>query len=276
MSGYTPGMTAWKLLFQLSPIILTNGIMQGFPGGMLPIIAITESINFPLGLLAGGDVSIDKFFANYQPLPGSSLIDQDLARYPFANATVAANSVMTMPLQISMLMICPVQNKLGWYEKLAVIMALREVLYQHNARGGTYTIATPSYIYTNCVMRSMRDSSVGLTRQVQNAWQLDFERPLITAEDAAQAQNGLMSAISSGGQVTEPAFSGLGAASSTPMSLAGNSLIPAQLTNVAGNTAVAGSSPLVTEAFAAPTGTFVTGGGSFAPTAQGPLGGGGV
>ena len=61
MSTYTPGLAAWKLAFQLSPIVLTNGIVADFPASMLPIIALTEMINFPLGLLTGGaNISLDR------------------------------------------------------------------------------------------------------------------------------------------------------------------------------------------------------------------------
>lgn len=244
--SYTPGSAAWKLAFQLSPIILTNGIVSSFPGKMLPIVALTEAVNFPLGLLSGGDnVSLDRFFANYQPLPGSSLIEQEVGEYPFANQAVAANAVITKPRTVSMLMICPAQNRFGYYEKLAIIMALKEVFDNHNSSGGTYIVATPSYIYTNCLMLRMVDASLGNTKQPQNAWQLDFRRPLITIEEAQQAQNGLFSLISSGvpipGNPATVAWSGLGTGASIPGSIATPGIIPGSVTSLSANTA-AGSS----------------------------------
>lgn len=241
MSGYSPGMAAWKAAFQLSPIILTNGITNSFPGRMLPILAVTEALNLPLGLLSGaGGVSLDKFFANFQPLPGSTLIDQDVATYPFATQALAANAVVANPLQVSMLMICPVQNPFGYWERLAIIMALREVLAQHNASGGTYIVATPSYIYTNCVMRVMRDASTALTKQPQNAWQIDFIRPLITLEDAEQAQNGLMGMLTSRVQLPSlPTWSGLSTAASIPGSVVGAAVAPIQSGAISANTAAA-------------------------------------
>lgn len=213
--SYTPGLAAWKLAFQLSPIILVNGIVANFPYNMLPIIAITEAANFPLGLLSGGNVNLDRFFANYQPLPGSSLIEQDIGEYPFANQAVAANSVITKPKSVSMIMVCPAQNQFGYWERLAIITALKTIFDSHNASGGTYIVATPSYIYTNCLMLRMVDASVGNTKQPQNAWQIDFRRPLITIEEAEAAQSGLMSLISSAtpipGNPTNIGWSGLAA-----------------------------------------------------------------
>lgn len=241
MSTPTAGYTAWKLAFEKSPIILSNGLVNGFPGKMLPIIALTEIVNFPLGLLGNaGNIGLDNFFASFMPMPGSTLLSQEVAKYPFANSTVAANATIALPTHVSMLMICPTQNAFGYFERLAVMMAFREALYQHNASGGTYIIATPSYIYTNCVFREMRDASTALTKQPQNAWQLDFERPLITLEEAEQAQNGLMSMLSAGLNVGgSPAWSGLATAAQIPQSLAGIATMPAQLTSLAANTASA-------------------------------------
>lgn len=241
--SYTPGLAAWKLAFQLSPIILTNGIVADFPGAMLPIIAITEAANFPLGLLSGGNVNLDRFFANFQPLPGSSLIEQDVGEYPFANQAVAANAVITRPKSISMVMVCPAQNQFGYWERLAIITALKYVLDKHNASGGTYIIATPSYIYTNCLMIRMVDTSVGSTKQPQNAWQLDFRRPLITIEEADAAQNGLMALLSSGtpipGNPANIGWSGIATGASIPGSVAAPGLLPSALTSAAANTAPA-------------------------------------
>lgn len=236
--SYTPGLVAWKLAFQLSPIVLVNGWAANFPYGMLPIIAITEAANFPLGLLSGGNVNLDRFFANYQPLPGSSLIEQDVGEYPFANQAVAANAVITRPRTVSMVMVCPAQNRFGYWERLAIITALKEVFDRHNSSGGTYIVATPSYIYTNCLMLRMVDTSVGSTKQPQNAWQIDFRRPLITIEEASAAQSGLINLISSATPIPgNPAnvgwsSAGIGNASSvlTP------GIVPAAIPSIAANT----------------------------------------
>lgn len=205
-----PGLALYKLGFQLSPIVLTGGIANFIPGGALPIIAISEALNFPLGLLSGTEnLELDGFFAHFQPLPGATIIDNQVGTYPFANQAVAANALITQPLTISMLMYCPVRNDLGYFQKLGIMMALRAALSMHNNQGGTYTIVTPSYFYTDCIMTGMRDASNQESHQAQNAWQLDFVQPLLTLEQAQQAQNSLMSKMTSGAQLQgQPAWSG--------------------------------------------------------------------
>jgi len=194
--------TAFQLAFELSPIILTYGVADKIPGQMLPILALTEAGNLPLGLLGGsGPLDLDNYFAHYVPLPGSTLIDQEIANYPFANQAVAANSVVTKPLNISFQMIAPAKGPLGYLSKLPIIMMLQKTLEVHNSTGGTYMILTPSFIYTNCLMTTMRDTSQGATHQVQNTWQLDFVKPLITVNDAigpSGALNGLMRKLTAG------------------------------------------------------------------------------
>jgi hypothetical protein len=198
----TPGLSAFQMAYEISPIILVGGIADKIPGQMLPIISITEPGNLLTGLVSGGDpLSLDNFFAHYIPLPGSSLIDQDIAQYPFANQTVAANSVMTKALNISFQMIAPAKGRFSYVSKMPIIMMLQKTLENHNATGGTYTLLTPSFIYLNCLMVSMRDTSQGATKQVQNTWQLDFQKPLITVQDAvgiSGALNGLMRKLSAG------------------------------------------------------------------------------
>lgn len=236
MSGYTPGFAAYKLAFSLSPIILTGGITESFPGFALPIMALTEVVNFPLSILSGSEgPSLDRFFANYQILPGSSLIQQDIGRYSFANATIAANAVITQPLTISYLMICPVQNKLGWLEKLGIISGLKWVFDQHNARGGTYILLTPSYIYTNCVMRGMHDASSQLTKQAQNTYQLDFEKPLLTQSDADSVLGGIANSIKTAAGAVTDVF-GLAAPIATPASAALPSIVPTTVAQIAAQT----------------------------------------
>lgn len=241
----TPGYAAWKLAFEISPIILTNGIAGAIPGAMMPVILLTEALNFTIGMLGGGNVDLNSFFAHYAPLPGSSLIDQDIGRYPFANQSVAANAVIAQPLQISMQMIVPVRNELAYFQKLPTIMALRETYAEHNSRGGTYTVVTPSYVYTNCVMRAMRDTSTSATKQPQNTWQLDFERPLITLAQAEQAQNTLMSKLTSGlavvGDLGSVAWSGLSNAVGVPASLVTSAVTPAAVTALGAATPAASS-----------------------------------
>jgi hypothetical protein len=215
------GLAQFKLNYQLCPIIFTSGISILIPGGMLPIISITQSLNFNEGLLSGSeDLDLDDYFANFVPVPGSTLINQQIGHYPFANQAVAANAVIAQPKTISMRMICPARGPSGWATKLASMTALQSAFANHNAQGGTYTVATPSWTYVNCVMTRMTDTSTDRSAQAQNTYQIDFEQPLLTLEDALQAESSLMAQISGGLPIAGiPSWTGFGQALGNPASL---------------------------------------------------------
>lgn len=206
----SPGLAIFKLAFQVCPIFLTSGLAEFIPGGILPIILLTEAINLPLGLLTRGNIGLDDFFANYVPQPGGTIISNIIAEYPFANQAVAANAIIQAPLDFSLRMHCPARTRLGYAAKLATMIGLQTALSEHNRRSGLYTVATPSYFYTNCLMLGMRDITGGDTHQAQSVWQLDFRKPLITLNAAQAAQNSLMSKLTSGAEVPgdPPAWSG--------------------------------------------------------------------
>src|SRR5579862_4171588 len=119
--GISPGLSVFKLSFEISPIILTGGVAGFIPGGMLPIVAITEALNFADGLLSGGDElsSLDDFFAHFVPLPGATMLEQRIGEYPFANQAVAANATIALPTTISVRMVCPAREDSGYATKLA-------------------------------------------------------------------------------------------------------------------------------------------------------------
>lgn len=193
----------YDLAFQISPIILAGGIAASTPGGMLPIIALVgQSAAFLQGLLSSGNFSTSDFFARFVPIPGSTLVNQQLATYSFANQTVAANSTIQQPLNISLHMICPVKDTAGYLTKTAILTSLQSSLVAHNAAGGTYHIATPGYIYKNCILLSITDTTGGDTKQQQVSYQWDFQQPLVTGQQAATAYNSLMSKLQGGGQVS--------------------------------------------------------------------------
>jgi len=218
------GKDAHQLSFQLSPIILTDGVAQ-FTGGMLPIIAITEAINFTTGLLGGSqNLDLNNFFANFGPLAGSTLIDNVYGEYTFANMATAANAVISEPLKISMKMTCPARSPGGFASKLATLTALKTTLALHTNMGGSYTIATPAALYTNCLLRRLSDVSAGQPSQPQSIYQWDFEQPLLTEASAVQAFNGMMAKIA-GGLPSTGALSGLEVAGLS--SLATGQLVPA-------------------------------------------------
>ena len=194
--------TAFKLGYQISPIILTGGIAAGF-GGLLPIAMITEGVSGLIGLIGGNfPTSLDDFFAQFTVLPGGSLIEQDLGRYPFANQATAANAVITEPLTLSVRMDCPANNNGGYVSKLATLTALQAALSSHNASGGLYTVATPGFIYENLLMRRLSDISGAGSKQVQYQWQFDFEQPLVTLQAAQQVYSSLLNKIAGGTQIS--------------------------------------------------------------------------
>lgn len=198
--------TAYDLAFQVSPIVLTGG-QYSFP---LPIIALTgELASFVQGVATTGGISANDFYARFLTLPGGTVINNAIATYPFANQQVAANAIIQQPNVISLEMISPVRDNGGYLTKLPLFTALRTALQNHNNSGGTYTIATPAYIYTNCVMPTMTDITPGDTNQKQVRWQLDFVQPLITTSDANAAFSAQMAKINGGGVLTSSSPSGI-------------------------------------------------------------------
>lgn len=198
----------YDLAFQRSPIILVGGIASNTLGGMLPIVALGgQALGAVQGALTNG-ISTDDFFATYVPIPGSTLINQQIATYPFANQAVAANSTIQQPLTISLRMIAPVKDTAGYLTKLAIWTSLQNSLVAHNAAGGLYHIATPWYIYTNCILQSITDTTGGEGRQQQIMAQWDFVQPLVTQMQANSAYNSLMSKLSSGAQIMPPTAAG--------------------------------------------------------------------
>ena len=183
--------------YQISPILLTGGVAASYPGGQLPIVNLLQPGNFGgLGGLALDD-PLDEFFAQFIPLPGSKLISNKYGQYPFANQSVAANALIVDPLNISLLMLCPVREG-GYPQKQSIITALRATLTQHGQMGGSYTVMTPAFPYTDCVLLDLTDVSGGEDKQVQHTYRWDFWRPLITLTQAAAAYGSLINKIDSG------------------------------------------------------------------------------
>lgn len=226
------GLAAQKLSMQLSPILLTGGSAQLIPGAMLPIIALTEALNFVGGLLSGADaLSLDNCFANFEPMPGSTLISNQYGTYPFANQSVAANAVIQQPTHVSMKMTCPARGNGGFASKLATMTALQAALKAHTNQGGTYTVVTPAAIYTDCLLLDLKDVGAGQPSQPQSIYQWDFFAPLLTEEQAIVAMNSMMSKIA-GGVPSTGALSGLGVTGLT-QSLVGSSISPS-MSNLTG------------------------------------------
>ncbi len=193
----------YDLAFQISPVILVGGI-AGVQGALLPIVNITNPTP---------PASLDEAFAHYLPLPGSTLINQAVAMYPFANQVIAANATIQQPLTISLAMIAPVNQPGGYLTKLSAFSALQGKLAQHNSMGGTYIIATPAFIYQNMLMTAMTDITPEVSaedgKQVQFHYQLDFLQPILAAQGLQAAQNSLMRLITNGNKIVgAPSWSG--------------------------------------------------------------------
>jgi hypothetical protein len=92
VTGFSPGLAAYKIQFQLAPLVLTGSIAANIPGAMFPIVSLTEALNFTIGIIGGSEnIEVDNFFANYEPLPDATLIENQIGTYPFANQQVAAD-----------------------------------------------------------------------------------------------------------------------------------------------------------------------------------------
>ena len=72
-----------------------------------------------------------------------------------------------------------------------------------------FSIATPAFIYNNCILTGMQSLATPEGRQQQIEYQLDFVQPLLTQDAAQGAQQQLIQKITSGGQITGvPSWSG--------------------------------------------------------------------
>jgi hypothetical protein len=161
---------------------------------MLPIIAITQSADYNQGLLQGAaDIDLDEYFARFKVIPGSTLVNNQIGQYPFANQTVAANAIIAQPLTISLEMICPPRNSGDIAAHLNVLTALQQAFAQHTSLGGYYVVATPSQIYPNCILLGVRDITSGENKLTGIHWQFDFVQPLLALSQQQTTYNSLLS-----------------------------------------------------------------------------------
>jgi len=198
---------SFTLQFQKSPILFTGGIaaatsVGGTADTGIPIIAITQSTEYQSIPTYVNPLALDTWYFDFYPMSGSTLAENEIATYPFANQAVAANAVIAQPLRISLLMLAPVKSAGGYNAKSAVFNTLKTTIQSHTALGGTYTVLTPSGTYFNCILTSFKDISEGDPGRPQDRWQWDFVQPLLTAQSLQAAQNQLMSKIGAGVQVS--------------------------------------------------------------------------
>lgn len=185
--------------YQVAPIILVDGIAAAVPQGKMTILSLTEGtedVNYP---------NESDYFANFKILPGGTLIDFTPAEYPYASMSMAANAMLQQALKFSMEMICPIRNGRNNYTALQqTITRIQQRTEKHNLSGGSYTVGTPGFIYTNCLLTSLRDTSSAGDKTVQARFQWDFVCPLITAQQAEATFNNLYSKLQNGLPVSNP------------------------------------------------------------------------
>lgn len=200
----------FQLSYQVCPIVL----MQGIAGtGVLPIAdLLNPSANSPLQLSSTGLLGVttdivtsnnsgnnDAFtFGSFRVLPGGTLMDNDNAKYPLATMAVAANAIITNPLRFAVEMATPASSSMPLSRRLSIFTSLKNVLDNHIAAGGYFNVATPAFIYTGCLLLNLVDASdIPDGAQTQTRWVWNFEKPLITLEQAQAVVNNAMSKISS-------------------------------------------------------------------------------
>lgn len=193
------------LSFQTCPIVLMEGIAGS---GVMPLVEILNptfaadsiSTNSDTGQVTATSDSTgisDGTFGAFRVLPGGTLIDNDIAHFPLASMSVAANAIITNPLRFAVEMASPAGGDLSLSRRLSIFTSLKNVLDNHIAVGGYFNVATPAFIYTGCLLLNLEDSSdVPDGGQTQVRWVWNFEQPLITLQQAQAAVNDAMSKVS--------------------------------------------------------------------------------
>ena len=180
--------------FQVNPIYLVGGVAGA---GMMAISSVISAAGYPAGLTSGSTATLGDTFGAFSVLPGGTLIDNEIAEYPFANATTAADAVITQPLHVALEMLVPADSEsITLSNRLSVITALKATLDSHIAQGGLFNVATPVYIYQNCLLTSLVDTTgVDVGGQPQVRWQWNFRQPLVTLAAAQALQNSPLAKI---------------------------------------------------------------------------------
>ena len=177
----------FQRIYEITPIVLREGIATGLPDGAMSILQLTEGSENIIYENA------NDYFAHFKVVSGGTLEEWQVAQYPFASMTMAANAVIQSPLHVSLLMICPAQGNANnsYMAKQARISAMKSQLDTHMNLGGYFDVSTPAYTYTNCLLTAIRDVSSEADKQVQVMYQWDFMQPLITQGQLSQSLNNL-------------------------------------------------------------------------------------
>ena len=198
-SEFQNGFNSFQRYFEIAPIWLEGGIAQNLPNKIMSILQLTE-----------GDARViypnaNDYFAHFKVISGGTLEDWSIAEYPFASLAMAANAVLQNPLKVSLMMYCPAQASTqsnnyrnNYFAKGSTLTSLKFAIDDHVSSGGTFVINTPSFVYGNALLTSLRDISVASDKQVQYMWQWDFTCPLITQSQTEAVYNNLYEKISQG------------------------------------------------------------------------------
>jgi hypothetical protein len=200
MSQIPAGLSDYQRQYQINPILFENGIASGTANGNNGQTAYQPISEFTQ--LNGTPDDLDEYFCHFKPLSGSTLQNWQVANYPFANSTIAANATIAQPLNISLVMVCPARNANTLAGRQSILTTLKQLLDVHILQGGTFTVLTPAYVYQNCLLTALRDITSQDDKQVQSVYQWDFVQPLLTQEAAEITYNGLMNKLNNFYQVS--------------------------------------------------------------------------
>ena len=201
--------SAFTLAYSWSPIIFTGGLFRDISSLGVPIIAITQALSAARtlagGILNGGNIrDFNQPLFTWRSLPGSTLWESEVSEFPFYTNQIAANAQIQRPLRVSMLGHCPATGENPFTIKVATFIALQKVIENHISLGGTFSVLTPSYFYTNCLLTNFVDVSSGETNQPQVSWQMDFIQPLLTFPNTSGELGQLIDVIANQGTIGTP------------------------------------------------------------------------
>lgn len=198
--GNSSARLAFSDAYEINSVILFGGIAGTNPAGkLLSSLLPMPSSGAPTWVCI--------------PMPGGTALDLQIGEYPFANQAVAGNALIQQPLQVSMVLKFPATAALvsgtGYLSKSSIFTALVQALLSHANLGGLYGVMTPALTYSNCILKRVQDISDAQSNQAQWQWRFDFEQPLLSIQQAQQAQNTLMNKISTGAAIPgTPSYSG--------------------------------------------------------------------
>lgn len=181
----------WRMQYEFAPILLKDGIADGYPEKVMSILQLTQQNGYPF--------DDSGYFGYFSFTNGGTFMQNTVAQYPFANQYTAANSIVRQPNNISLLMTCPARSNMPIDKRQSIFQSLIASLDRHIALGGMFVVYTPMAIMQNCLLLAMRDSSTGENAVLQNGIIFDFTQPqIMTDEDAQKATNATMDKINKG------------------------------------------------------------------------------